>query len=134
MILAGPRSSRAEGEFPPFSMTHLGAQTRRQSRVRPGTRERPELPTSEKNPQVKEDRSVAPAGRNAFESGIQAYGHGDWRSARRLLREAVEGDPRKQNRVRAAEILGALSFDRFSLGLATVLAALLTGVFLLAAS
>ncbi|MDP3938002.1 MAG: hypothetical protein Q8R92_07675 [Deltaproteobacteria bacterium] len=92
------------------------------------------MPTSEKNPRVTEDRAGAPARRNAFESAIQAYDHGDWRSARRLLREAVEDDPRKQNRVRAAEILGALSFDRFSLGLAAVLAALLAGVFILAAN
>ena len=63
-------------------------------------------------------------------AGIAAYERGDWRDARRLLREAVESDSRKQMRVRAGEILVSLEPDRFALKIAGVLALLLSGLFL----
>jgi hypothetical protein len=78
-------------------------------------------------------RPAQGAGRRAFEAGLDAYERGDWKSARALLHRALEEDARKQDRARAAELLSALTVDRFVLRLAAILAAVLVAVFLVAA-
>jgi hypothetical protein len=61
-----------------------------------------------------------PTAEEVYEAAMAAYGRGDWLRARRLLRQAIETDPRKQQRVQAGKLLRALEVDRFALGLAAL--------------
>ena len=64
-----------------------------------------------------------------YEAAMAAYERGDWLTARRLLREAIETDPRKQQRVQAGKLLRALEVDRFALGLAALFLFILSILF-----
>lgn len=90
------------------------------------------MPSSTSSAPGKSEPPGSIGARPALDAGLDAYERGDWKAARGLLRDATEQDSRKQNRLRAAELLASLSLDRFALALAAVLAAVLLAVFLLA--
>ena len=79
---------------------------------------------------MKEEANRRDEGFRTANQGLAAYEQGDWNSARRLLRKTTEGQGRKQDRIRAGELVKALSLDGFALKLAASLLTILAGLFL----
>ena len=64
-----------------------------------------------------------------YDAGIRAWERGDWLTARRALRAAIESHPRKEERLEAGRILRRLEPDRFALGLALLFLLILAALF-----